>query len=116
MNHLKTFSQLNEMLTLEDKLKISKFTFKMNQPTGKWRSFDQWYCDIKLLGKQCGTIHEEGLRISFFVKIEPTKEKPAPFKTITLKYTPTTLEEAKEYLNTNKDRIMKSFDLYLFSE
>lgn len=96
-----------------------QFTFKDNNPTGRYRSFERMFSDIKLKKKKCGTINEhEGFdnwSISFQIKKSPetiTKQQPAPFKWVTLKYKPKNLKDAKEFLKTNTERILKTLDLY----
>ena len=99
----------------------AKFSFKIDRPTGRYASFSQTSCYIKLLGKECGSITEHNrlgndYSISLMVDREPIAGSPAPFKTITLKYKPTSFDEAKTWLNTNKDKILNSFELYLLPE
>jgi len=96
-----------------------KFTFKKYRHTGRYGSFELDQTIIKLKKKEVGYIAEKKhlgykYQISFAIKKEPTKEKPAPFKWITLKYIYETEKEAREFINANTEKIMKQFDLYQF--
>jgi hypothetical protein len=93
--------------------KPTQFTFKTEKSTGRYRSFypDSHY--IKLQGKQVGSISDDlDHKISFMVKVEPTTDKPANFKHVTLTRQFTNLMEAKYYLNANFEKIIQQFDLY----
>jgi len=95
---------------------MKKFTFKKTINTGRYRSFELDYTNIKLGGKIVGTIGEtrdsHGYKIRFMIKKEETKEKPSPFKSIFFKKLFSTEEEAREYIKTFNDQIQEKFDLY----
>lgn len=92
--------------------KPTQFTFKTEKSTGRYRSFYPDEHIIKLQGKEVGRISDDlDHKISFYVKVEPTKEKPSPFKTVTLKNTFSNLVDAKYYVNAKFDTIIKQFDL-----
>jgi len=98
----------------------NQFTFKDQHPTGRYRSFEHMYSEIKFKKKQCGTINELGgfnnWSISFMIKKEPTIAQPAPFKHVTLKYKPNSLAEAKEWLKERTQLIQNQLDLYYMEE
>jgi len=92
------------------------FTFKDQNPTGRWRSFENMYVNIKLDKKICGGIHEvtqTEWKIKFMVKRIPDQKQPAPFKWITLKHVATSKVEAKEWLKLRTESIAMQLDLYL---
>ena len=102
------------------------FTFKKHEKVGRYRSFqaDNW--DIKIKRKCVGSISQirdtsafpaapgtaGKLRIGFMVKKEVTKEEPAPFRWIRLKYLSDSIDEAKTFLQSHYDEILQKFDLY----
>jgi len=98
------------------------FTFKDNQPTGRWRSFGNLQIDVKFGGKVCGSIHEilsNEWKIMLMVKLpesEVTPQKPCPWKWVTLKHRPTSKVEAKVFLKAHCEGLMKQFDLYFQEE
>jgi hypothetical protein len=96
-----------------------QFTFKDHHPTGRYRSFDHMYTEIKFEKMQCGTIHElEGFNnwsISFMIKrpaAEITPASPCSFKHVTLKHKPQTLAEAKSWLKESTEAIRNRWDLH----
>ncbi|MAO08101.1 MAG: hypothetical protein CL596_05245 [Alteromonas sp.] len=90
--------------------KPTKFSFKKHAPTGRYRSFENSYWDIKIKGRQVGNIWEKDygtyFRIGLMVK------KGDGFKFIYLKAKPKTIEKAKDFLNRNFDRILERYDLH----
>ncbi len=90
-----------------------KFTFKTNKPTGRFSSFDNPSHDVKLNGKEVGTINDQAPhKISLYVmKTETiTDNNPnCPWKRITLKQESTSIQEAKDWLNTNFDLLNRTY-------
>jgi len=89
-----------------------KFTFKTVKPTGRYHSFEPSEHVIKVDGKEVGSIADDNSRIRLMVRKDPTKEDPAPFRWVLLKYRPESLADAKEFLNRNAETIQSTFDLY----
>lgn len=92
---------------------MSKFTFKTERSTGRYRSFypDNHY--IKLKRKMIGSIdHEPPFSIRLMVYKDNIMEDENPncdWKWIRLKKESESLQEAKDFLNTNADRILQKF-------
>lgn len=86
-----------------------KFTFKANRPTGKYRSFFATTHDIKLKGEVVGEI-DDNLTIRLMILKKDINEDGNPnckWKWVKLKKKSSTLEEAKEFLNSNIDKIIE---------
>lgn len=90
---------------------MKKFTFKTEKPTGKWRSFGKDRYIIKLDGKQVGNITNSPAHIIYLAVIKADiNEDGNPnciFKNIRLKETHLTVEDAKVWLNTNIEDVLK---------
>lgn len=107
-------------MTPEEKEKSKKihFTFGSFLPTGqhrstgRFRSFYPSLYDVKLFGKICATIyyHNDNQTYSIHLKIQKTSES---FDWVILNYDFNSLNEAKKFLNRNKNKIVDTFDLYL---
>ena len=104
---------------------MKKFTFKTEQPTGKWRSFHSPVHDIKYNKRVCGHLtgdnlaSNENVRIKLAVlkkDINEDNNPNCPWKWIQVKETFKTLQEAKDWLNENRERIFSQFKLYLFED
>ena len=99
---------------------MAKFTFKKNQSTGRYRTFDPDSADIKLNKKVVGHIQAKGgsicgpWRISLAIKKECTENDPAPFKWITLKAEFDSIDAAKNKINESAEAIINKFNLYSF--
>jgi len=94
------------------------FTFKTNQPTGRYRSFDNPTHDIKLKGSVVGGIDHKSFKIRLCVIKADPMEDGSPnckWKHCTLAYSPASLNDAKEYINTNIERILR-MNLYLSAD
>jgi hypothetical protein len=91
------------------------FTFKDHNPTGRFKSFDHVYVDIKLKSKICGTIYEtdDGYIVRLMVKKDPDPNDPAGFKWIQLKGKHRTKMEAKTWVKDRTTIIAEKFDLFL---
>lgn len=94
---------------------MKKFTFKTNKPTGKYRSFDVTYIDIKLNKLIVGGIYEPSylsketkVRIRFVIEDKTLK---CGFKWVTLKASFDDLLEAKNYVIQRAQNIQKQFTL-----
>ena len=98
---------------------MKNFTFKKHKRVGKFRSFELKNTDIKLSKCGVGLIgdsHEKGWRISFAIKREKTKENPAPFRWVTLKYKPEDEKDARAFLKKHSHQIQEKYNLYLFEK
>ncbi len=94
---------------------MKKFTKKTDKPTGRYRSFYDPIHHIKYNKKEVGSIEHKTWRIKLKVvkNAKITDDNPnCPWKMITLKYRPSSLEDAMDYLNNNRERIFKSFEIY----
>lgn len=98
---------------------INKFTFKEHKPTGRYKSFYNSYWDIKLKKKACGHIHrnDDGeFTITLSIKKEKTKEDPCSFRNAKLKAKFSTIEETKNFLEQNTNKIIELYDLYFHED
>ena len=110
---------------------MNKFTFKIHERTGRYRTFQAKYCDIKLLGKKVGGIQEitnlysnndenvGKFRIGFMVWKKDIMEDKNPnceWKWIWLKYKPSSIQEAKDFIIKYSEDIQKRFNLYIREE
>ena len=97
-----------------------KFTFKKYIPTGRYKSFELKYTDIKLKKKVIGHISElrdsHKYRVSFAIKKEKTKKDPAPFKWVSFKKQFDTEKEARDFVNDDPQAIQDKLDLYSFED
>ncbi len=81
-----------------------KFTFKTENPTGRYRSFFSKSHDIKIKKKKCGSIVDRTWKIRLMVLKDDIMEDGnanCEWKWITLKKESASLQEAKEWLNKN---------------
>lgn len=101
-------------------MKEITFTFKEHKPTGKWRSFDSSYWEIKLNKKVVGHIYEQDFgatySITFSIKHENTDNPNCHFKNIKLKATFKTIDETKEFLKRKTKAITEKYDLYALDD
>lgn len=104
---------------------MKKFTFKTEQPTGQYRSFFSPTHLIKYDKKVCGNLSGDNLASDQNVKIKLSIIKKdinednhpnCPWRWIKVKGTFPTLQEAKNWLNENREKIFSQFELYLFDE
>ena len=102
---------------------MAKFTFKKHRATGRYRSFELDYTDIKLNKKVVGSISEsrdrkwkERYGIGFMLKKERTGKDPAPFKWTRLKKRFANENEARQFIKDNEEAIQKQFDLYFHDD
>ena len=84
---------------------LKKFTFKTEQPVGKYRSFDTPEYKIKFNGRWVGNFEptDRGWKISLMVMKDARHNDSnpnCPWVWVVLKVRPATLEMAKEYLNS----------------
>jgi len=93
-----------------------KFTFKTENPTGKYRAFFDPHIYIKIDKKVCGTIDS---RSPFKIRLMVIKKdlmedgnENCIWKWIVLKKKSESIKEAKDYLNENIELIRKQFALY----
>jgi hypothetical protein len=94
-----------------------KFTFKTTPATGRYRSFYPDTHEIKFKRKVCGLITDQTphkIRLQVIKKdINEDKNPNCSWKWITLKYEGKTLQETKDFLNANIDKIIKDLQLHL---
>lgn len=104
---------------------MKKFTFKTEQPTGQWSSFYSPTHLIKYNKKVCGNLSGDNLasdrnvkiRLSIIKKdINEDNNPNCTWRWIQFKKVFTTLQEAKNWLNENREKIFSQFELYLFNE
>ena len=98
---------------------VKKFTFKKTIHTGRYRSFERDHTTIKFDKLEVGCISEGSdclYHISFAVKREPTKEDPAPFKWVRLKYVAPDEKDARNFVNKYRDRIHNKYNLHQFED
>jgi hypothetical protein len=97
-------------------MKQIKFTFKTERPTGSWRAFGNNYNIIKFNKKEVGNIgHKKPFSINLMVIKEDIMEDSNPnckWKWIELAEQSNTLQEAKDYLNSQADKIISTWKLY----
>ncbi len=91
-----------------------KFTFKTEKSTGQYSSFfkDDHY--IKLKKVEVGNIVDQTWQIGFMVVKDDINEDGNPncdWKWIHLKHKSISLQDAKDFLNRNIDRILKKYKL-----
>lgn len=101
---------------------MAKFTTKTTEPSGRYRSFDKSYTEIKYNGVCCGTIDSD---LPYTIKLMVYKDNPetsknpnCPWTRIKLMNEFNSLNEAKTYLKTNSDKIYQliengGFKLYI---
>lgn len=91
------------------------FTFKTEQPTGRWRSFDVPIHYIKLKKKVVGTIEPTPPhKIHLMVIKDDTMEdgnKNCDWKWITLKREFVSVDEAKAFLKEYEQKIIEKYKL-----
>lgn len=91
----------------------TKFTFKTEKPTGRYRSFYPYSHYIKLDKKEVGRIYDEyPHKITLAVKDESEK---CGFRWITLKKESASIQEAKDFLNGMFDTINQKYSLHKFN-
>jgi hypothetical protein len=96
------------------------FTFKTDQPTGKWKSFEKPYHNIKIKRKKVGSIDAEfPHKINLMVIKKDIMEdgnQNCEWKWVTLKREFDILDEAKLFLRQNYDSITKQFNLKMVED
>lgn len=93
---------------------MAKFTFKTTKPTGRYRSFENSWHDIKLDKKVVGCIVDKTWKIRLTVWKDSEFNNDSPnvdWVWITLKKESASLDEAKAFLNDNIDIILKKYNL-----
>lgn len=93
----------------------TKFTFKTEAPSGRFRSFESNYHQIKLNGHIVGQI-ADGLPFKVSLNVMKTetitdKNPNCPWKRISFKREFTSLQEAKDWLNTNFETLNKTYTI-----
>lgn len=97
---------------------MKKFTTKTTQPTGRYRSFDSAYHEIKLNGIRVGTISDKKPHsISLNVTKEESdkvndKNPNCEWKRITLKREFESVNAAKEWVKENSEKIQTQFKIH----
>jgi pentose-5-phosphate-3-epimerase len=99
---------------------MANFTFKTNKPTGRYKAFYNISIDIKYEKAIVGSIdHDAPYKIRLMVEKTDTITDNNPncsWKWITLKYEFESIDASKEWLQTNKDSILRSFTLHKLEE
>ena len=95
---------------------MKKFTFKTEKPTGRFRSFQDPYHEIKLNKVVVGWFSEGDFETKIRLKIiksdiNEDKCPNCPWRQVTLKKTFKCIEEAKQFIRDNNDRIQTQFNL-----
>ena len=98
---------------------MGKFTFKTEEPTGRYRSFYSANHYIKLNKKIVGQIVEKALGKEWKVKLRIYKDSihddnnpNCEWIWITLVKSFSSLQDAKQFLNDNFDAIIEKYKLY----
>lgn len=92
-----------------------KFTFKTVTPTGKWKSFDKNQYLIKYNNEEVGRITDNEWKIKLTIIKDDINSDGNPnctWKWITLGKKSESLQEAKDFLNQNIDKILEKYNLY----
>ena len=96
---------------------MKKFTFKTRKATGRYRSFDKDWHAIKYLGKDVGSIDDKKPHQIRLMVIKDDKIKDnnpnCTWKNIFLATKFESIQEAKDFLNDNIEKILKQFNLHL---
>ena len=98
-----------------------RFTFKTEKPTGPYSSFDSDRNVIKYQKKEVGLIYQSdnGFKVQLAVvkkDLNADKNPNSPWRWAFFKKEFTSLQEAKEWLNSNIEGLMSKFELYLFND
>ncbi len=93
------------------------FTFKTERPTGPYKSFFSATHDIKLKGVVCGSIDDEKPHAIRFMKLKyDLMEDGNPncaWRWTKLKKDFTSVQEAKDFLKGNFEKITNSINIYI---
>lgn len=101
-------------------MKVKKFTFKMNRPTGKWKCFSSTSCDILLEKNLVGSFYEDKSTANTIIEIRFMKMKAdimedgnsnCLWKWTTLNKKCASFDEAKTWVNENFEIINTSINL-----
>lgn len=97
-----------------------KFTFKTEQPTGRYRSFFSASHDIKLGGVVCGSIDDETPHTVKFMKwkddIMEDGNPNCQWKWVRLKRKFSSVFEAKEFVKENSEEIQSQIKVFIQHE
>lgn len=96
-----------------------KFSFKTEKATGRWKSFQNDYHIIKLNKKQVGLIDDNTWKIRLMVIKDDIYEDNNPnciWKWVVIKNEFGTLQEAKDWLNTNFKYLNEKYKLHQLEE
>ncbi len=97
-----------------------KATFKTIKPTGQWKSFQKDSIRIKINKKEVGyIINETPFKIRLMIFKADINEDGNPnctWKWITLKKESKTIEETKQFIKDNTEKIIEKFNLRYISE
>lgn len=98
---------------------MKKFTFTTTNPTGRYKAFGQKHHAIKFDKKEVGYITDGRSNDTYQIRLQVIKadlnEDNNPncvWKWITLKKKSATLQEAKDWLNENRQAILEKYNLY----
>lgn len=93
---------------------MKKFTFKTRKATGPYSSFFSDQHCIKINKKQCGAISDKDWCIRFMVYKNDINEDGNPncdWRWIKLAYKPTSLDDAKRYVNEHFTTITETLKI-----
>lgn len=100
--------------------KKNKFTFKLDKPSGAYRSFYKPSCDIKLNKRVCGSITYTKIinvfEIRFMVIKTDIMEDGNPncvWRWVNVTKNFSTIDKAKEWIRQRNDSIQDELKLYL---
>ena len=91
---------------------MAKFTFKTENPTGRYKAFNNSSHIIKLNNKEVGSIVDKTWEVRLMVyKDAPDSNPNCNWKWITLVKKLGSLEETKTWLNTVADQLISRYKL-----
>lgn len=95
-----------------------KFTFKKERATGPYASFQSEPIYIKHKGTEVGYINDGFKSGKHFIHLQVRKEEfdendRCDWRWAKIKFKFDTVEEAKQWLNDNRERIFNNYDLIL---
>lgn len=94
---------------------MKKFTFKKHPKSGQYRSFQKDYTDVKLGGKDVGSIAEQSdctYQMGLIIEDPNSKNDNCKWKWIFLKARAVDEKAAREFLNLRFDEINAKYKLH----
>jgi hypothetical protein len=88
------------------------FTFKRNNPTGRYKSFNNIFTDVKIKGKQCGVINEGDGFNNWSVRLIVKDEKQhCGWRWAKLKKRFASEQEARDFLKENYEKLVDGLNV-----